>query len=391
MTAPRRRRFSGTASDESRKRRLQEFRDFTLAHPQLVEAKEKLMSAIQDSASNSLVMVFGPTGVGKTTLLAKIEQLLTQSLLSSLQTDRARIPVVSVEAVAPESGNFSWRDQFKRTLLRMEEPLVDCKLPQAVPETRGNDLNARLTAKTSGAEYRYAVEQALRYRRPLAVLIDEAQHLVKLTSGRKLLDQLDVVKSIANLTGTVHVLFGTYDLLAFRNLNGQLSRRSAEVHFRRYRADQENDRRSFVNTVHSFAQRLPFPDPPDLAADWEYLYERSVGCVGILKDWLVRALAQALSRGTKTLTRRDLESCAPSVSQCERMLSEAIEGELRLRETADERRRLQIRLGLTGCTPDQQGFPGDAGLKPGRRVRPGERRPVRDEIGRSSLYDGKHP
>src|ERR1700756_2399999 len=104
MTAPRRRRFSGTASDESRKRRLQEFRDFTLAHPQLAEAKEKLMSAIQDSASNSLVMVFGPTGVGKTTLLAKIEQLLTQSLLSSLQTDRARIPVVSVEAVAPESG-----------------------------------------------------------------------------------------------------------------------------------------------------------------------------------------------------------------------------------------------------------------------------------------------
>ena len=85
--------------------------------------------------------------------------------------------------------------------------------------------------------------------------------------------------------------------------------------------------------MHSFVQRLPFPDPPDLAVDWEYLYERSVGCVGILKDWLVRAVAQALSRGTKTLSRRDLESCAPSVSQCERMLSEAIEGELRLRKT----------------------------------------------------------
>lgn len=390
MVASHKRQFSGTASDGSRKRRLQKFRDFTLAHPQLVEAKEKLMAAIQDSPSNSLVMVFGPTGVGKTTLLAKIEQFLTQSVLSSLQADRARIPVVSVEAVAPESGNFSWRDQFKRTLLRMEEPLVDCKLPQPVPETRGNDLSARLTAKASGAEYRYAVEQALRYRRPLAVLIDEAQHLVKLTSGRKLLDQLDVVKSIANLTGTIHVLFGTYDLLAFHNLNGQLSRRSAEIHFRRYRSDQEEDRNSFINTVHSFAQRLPFPDPPDLAADWEYLYERSVGCVGILKDWLVRALAQALSRGTKTLTRHELESCALSVSQCERMLSEAIEGELRLRETADERRRLRARLSLTSDTPGQVRLSGGAGLNPRRQVRPGQRRPVRDEVGKSSPYDDKH-
>ena len=54
-------------------------------------------------------------------------------------------------------------------------------------------------------------------------MIDEAQHLGKIASGRRLLDQLDVIKSIANQTKTVHVLFGTYDLLAFRNLNGQLS------------------------------------------------------------------------------------------------------------------------------------------------------------------------
>src|SRR5439155_800125 len=82
------------------------------------EAKDKLMAAIQGSPPNSLVMVLGPTGVGKTTLKAKVEQILTQSLVFALQTDRGRIPVVSVEAVAPESGNFNWRDQFKRILLQ---------------------------------------------------------------------------------------------------------------------------------------------------------------------------------------------------------------------------------------------------------------------------------
>ena len=253
-------RFSGSPLSQPWLARLRDFQGFTLAHPQLAEAKDKLMAAIQGSPPNSLVMVLGPTGVGKTTLKAKVEQILIQSLVFALQTDRGRIPVVSVEAVAPESGNFNWRDQFKRILLQMKEPLVGYKLPRPVARSEDNELYARLNSKIQGAEYRYAVEQALRYRRPLAVLIDEAQHLAKMSSGRKLLDQLDVIKSIANLTSTVHVLFGTYDLLAFHNLNGQLSRRSVDIHFRRYRADQEEDRKSFVNIVHSFAQRLPFAE-----------------------------------------------------------------------------------------------------------------------------------
>src|SRR5215471_17363208 len=153
MTASREPRCSGSSSGQSPKTRLQGFRDFTLAHPQLVEAKQKLLAAIRDSPQNSLVMVFGPTGVGKTTLLARVEQILTQSVFSCLQTDRGRIPVVSVEAVAPESGNFSWRDQFKRTLLRMEEPLVGCKLAQPTPRTGDGGLHGLLNSKTSGAEY----------------------------------------------------------------------------------------------------------------------------------------------------------------------------------------------------------------------------------------------
>jgi flagellar biosynthesis GTPase FlhF len=47
--------------------RVDHFRSFTVAHPRLVEAKEKLMNAIHGAEPNSLIFVFGPTGVGKTT------------------------------------------------------------------------------------------------------------------------------------------------------------------------------------------------------------------------------------------------------------------------------------------------------------------------------------
>jgi hypothetical protein len=71
--------------------RLQYFWSYTLAHPLLVEAKDRLMAAISESEPNSLVFVFGPTGVGKTTLKIKVEQVITNDLRLGLEQDRGRI------------------------------------------------------------------------------------------------------------------------------------------------------------------------------------------------------------------------------------------------------------------------------------------------------------
>ncbi len=264
----------------------------------------------------------------------------------------------------------------------MNDPLVDRRrLPE--PDCDGKpEEQFKLTARSSGSEYRYAVEQTLRLRQPAAVMIDEVQHLAKVASGRRLLDQLDVVKSIANRTNTVHVLFGTYDLLAFRNLSGQLSRRSVDVHFPRYRADLVEDRKTFVNVVHSFQKKIPLPEPPDLVRDWEFLYERSFGCVGILKQWLVKALSAALRRGDATIGFRSLEAHALSMAQCDRILSEVTEGEARLNDGDGLRSRLRARLGLVDpaatSVPDRSS---EASTNGRHKLRPGQRKPARDPVG----------
>lgn len=244
------------------------------------------------------------------------------------------------------------------------------------------------STRAAGAAYHHATEQALRFRRPVAVLLDEAQHLARIGSGRRLSDQLDVIKSIANRTDTVHVLFGTYELLAFRNLSAQLSRRSVDIHFPRYRADDIKDREMFLNVVRSFEQQLPLSQPPDLVRDWEYLYERSIGCVGVLKDWLVRALTGVFRRNATVLTIQDLQAHALSVSQCEKMLSEALEGEVSLLEGAQECNRLRTRLGLNPLERPPEKLASslvDAGIavrSRKQRWRPGQRIPTRDVIGR---------
>lgn len=375
--------------------KLQQFRKVTIAHPHLLAARERLMTAISNSPRNSVVFVLGPTGVGKTTLRAKVESDLTAELAAELMQDKGRLPVVSLEAAAPDTGNFSWRDHFKRLLGVMREPLVDYKLDRKGRPRGDKEHLFRFdpAARSSGAEYQYAVEQALRYRRPAAVLIDEAQHLAKMSSGRRLLDQLDVIKSIANCTATPHVLVGTYDLLAFRNLSGQLSRRSIDVHFRRYRADRPGEGAVFANVLRSFAAQLPVAEPPDLVEDWEFLYERSVGCVGIVKEWLVMALSSMFERGAHRLERKDLEASALSVNQCDKLLSECMEGEMRLEESDDDRHRLRMRLGLnSGPSPTGQhrSCTGEATPDTPRNAkrRPGQRRAKRDPIGRGVAVHG---
>lgn len=363
---------------------LDHFRACTVAHPRLLQAKESLMNAINGAEPNSLIFVFGPTGVGKTTLRLKAEQLITTELLNDLNEDRMRIPVVSVEAAAPESGSFNWRDHYKRILRQLDEPLIDHKVNRP-PEGRSAQTSARFMppSRAVGADYRYGVEQAIRHRRPVAVLIDEAQHLGRIGSGRRLLDQLDVIKSIANQTNTVHVLFGTYDLLALRNLNGQLSRRSIDVHLARYRADVQEDRQIFINIVETFEKELPFSGPSNLVRNWEFLYERSLGCIGVLKQWLVRASSAALLKGSRKVTLGSLESQALCIAQCEQMCAEIADGERKLEEHGNTVTRYRGRLGLTVHEPVKNAPP----LTPRFQFRrPGQRLPARDAVGRVDAH-----
>jgi hypothetical protein len=181
---------------------------------------------------------------------------------------------------------------------------------------------------------------------------------------------------------TPHVLFGTYDLLAFRNLNGQLCRRSIDIHFQRCRLDRADERRAFLNVVRSFQHQIPLPEVPDLIQHSEFLYERSIGCIGVLKQWLNRALACAVNGGT-ALTVRHLERTAMTVPQVSKLLADVMEGEERCRESDGDRELLRARLvlpsrGATGATGGQHPHARTTN-KEGHR--PGQRSPARDPIG----------
>jgi Cdc6-like AAA superfamily ATPase len=67
-----------------------------MAHPRLVQAKDELLSAIEASAPGSLILVIGPTGVGKSTLRRRVESALIEKMAAETEIDAGRIPFISI-------------------------------------------------------------------------------------------------------------------------------------------------------------------------------------------------------------------------------------------------------------------------------------------------------
>jgi len=85
---------------------------------------------------------------------------------------------------------------------------------------------------------------------------------------------MDAIQSMASFTETRHGLFGTYELLQFRNLSGQLSRRSIDIHFPRYKTENAEDIRDFQRVLKSFSLAMPLQETPDLEKRWDYVYHK---------------------------------------------------------------------------------------------------------------------
>lgn len=86
--------------------------------------------------------------------------------------------------------------------------------------------------------------------------------------------------------------------------------------------------------------------------NWEFLYERSLGCVGILKDWLSQTVCEVLDsdENAQTITLSDLQRHAPSVRQCLVMLKSISMGEQQLQESDEDLLKLQKALKLTNTS-----------------------------------------
>jgi SpoVK/Ycf46/Vps4 family AAA+-type ATPase len=361
--------------------RLDYFVGYTMAHPHLLDAFQELMQAIYKSPGTSLIFLVGPTGVGKTTLLHRLIQKVIEATLPDLEVDKGRIPIFGIESKAPEFSQFEWKDFYIRLLKALNEPLIDQKVSMGDSKSR----------------WRRAVESALINRQPDAFYIDEAHHLAMLSRGQRLKDQPEVLKSLANLANVKIVLAGTYNLLPLIDLGDQLCRRSKTIHFSRYQAEHKKEAKAFKSVLQTFQNHLPLPKMPDLVSHWEFLYERSLGNVGMLKDWLAETLSVVLEKNPEacTITLKDLNQQARPVPKCLTIIKEINKGEDKFKETSADLEKLRkaLKLGqkstqLEGIETNQADEQQKAATSKRKGGKVGQPKPRRYAVG-GSEHDGE--
>jgi hypothetical protein len=197
-----------------------------------------------------------------------------------------------------------------------------------------------------------------------------------------------------------YVLIGTYDLLPFCNLDGQMARRGSEIHFARYQMEDEKDCQAFCNALSSLLKQIPLTiDHDALMQRWWYFFEGSIGCIGILKQWLVRALYRALREASTELTRAQLEKSVLPDAKWERMRADARSGEAEFQYAGSQNSYLSDLASLPTFVPgllaslqeprpqpdsqEADGTDKQDTHKP--KSRPGEPSPRRDQVGTAEV------
>lgn len=363
---------SRKVSEEAVEKLKKNFQEFRVAHPKLKEVTKRLLMEINSPQKGNIIIIFGPPGIGKTTLIDKIEE----EILKNSNLNVGQIPLLRIELPARVKGDFNWRYFCYDALRKLNEPMIDKKIEYTNTVAYNDSREKILKANIREADLRRVFEKTLHYRAVSFCILDEAQHLIPSSDsgGRKLLDQIDIIKSFVNRSNTKFVLVGSYELLPLLHINGQLARRTIPIHFQRYLANNK-ELQEFVNILGVLLQQIPLKN--DLNKEWEFFYERTLGCIGKLKELLSRSLTDALEEGVQTLTFQHVKAKAPLLMQCKAIHDEIRRGEKQLEESDEKWKEFDREIGLQV----KEAIKIKEEKKKARKRQAGVRNPIRDPIG----------
>jgi hypothetical protein len=298
-----------------------------IRHPRIASTIDECHLMLEAGVNANLIVVCGPTGVGKTTLGKFLVEAELKRQSEAMAANPGCIPAINIEAPSSGEKEFSWRMFYQRILNALEGELDAPRTAYGVDPATGRVVRpvGPQTNRLSGL--RTAVERSLRNRGTKFIVVDEAANMMQQCHTGRLEQQLNTLKSLSNEYGVQWILLGSYDLFELVSLSGQLARRTHVIHFGRYREDVPEDVRAFRGCLKKLGEGMPALKDVDLLRYTEVFHQNTLGCVGILRDVLVRLKVLVAENGfsEETLCRALLTEL-----QVTKILREIVEGEERI-------------------------------------------------------------
>ncbi len=345
---------------------------FVLMHERIKWVQKRLDTEFFNASEQHIALVIGPTGVGKS--------CLAQSILSECYKrvgsdgDSRSLPMVYFEADVHSTGSFSWKDFYKR-LLRAIGELESARVYGAADNVSEFGARKYSNKNRSEADLKSDLELRLYEYGVQYILLDEIQHIFKY-GGKSEERNLDILKSISNKTGCRFVGLGTYEVSFSVEKSAQLSRRILTVEFPSYSLKSVNEKKQFESAYVGLLAHMPVELESEIANAVEDVFIGCCGCVGILKEWLNRALVLALS-SDQAVSLDILKSTRLKGNQLKSIAEEIREGKAFFQEPEDN--DIAVLLDVRGR---DRGIDAKDKLekKTGIKRQPGVRKPVRDAV-----------
>ena len=360
--------------------------NITIKHDKQDAAKAQI-DFIVGCGDISIIVLTGPTGSGKSTLLRQFAKEYLEGQKEAMAADPSLRPIAYVLATASGHRGFDWKSLYKQTLKNFGDPFA------ATRERRNDGRQPSLVLpgeNTSAAILREQLEAEFLAHGTKLWIVDEAQHVLGGGKSGTPGHQYDILKSLAQTAGAQLILCGPYDLPTSVAHSGQLSRRTARVSLNRYRYVKE-ELSVFASAATQILKLLPTEmSYPSVAKNIRFFYVRTLGCVGIFKDWAAKTYFLAMGRGATEMTLQDFADTAMTPRQLATINEEIVEGEIEYGDIASEPSKALVDSILTGATllpaetesntPKRKSNRGKAAKMP-PLFKPFERAPGRDGVG----------
>ena len=298
-------------------------------HSELARVARDLDELLDPNNDTKIIAIIGPTGIGKTTLATNILTKLVDRFTAQRQPHE--VPIIYVSAPANGDKSMSWKTLYRRIQTAAGEKHIDLQRQTQVSE---GEMHAVRGERASLAHMRETLEAVIRKRNVRVIVIDEALHLLRFDQNAAIMDTL---KSLADIHHTKLVLIGTYQISPLMIEYGQLARRSAILHYRRYAIPQKSNAQKLTDSQINFKEAIvklqtqwPCAEVPHLEAIWEALMNASLGSVGLLKSQLLQLASLQMKRKGEKFEPKDLQRAMKPPKQLRIIDAETLAGEQEL-------------------------------------------------------------
>jgi AAA domain len=311
--------------------RLRWFSSITYVHPNLLQTVAHLHELMEPGNDIKVIALIGPTGIGKTTLIDKCLHSLVQRFAPVRLPHE--VPVAMVAAPANGERSLSWRTIYRRMQTACGGVLLD---QQRKAEVTDDELTAVRADRVGLAQRREFLEAEVRHRRVRLLGIDESHHLMRFGASDAMMDTL---KSLADIQAeTKLMLVGTYQIAPLLTTYGQLARRSAILHYRRYHLSAKpeddsptEDEAAFREVLKKVEEDWPCEEVPQFQASWKFVMRASLGSVGLMKMQMNQLASLQMKQKRERVRKQDGSRAFKPPKMLNQIETEMVDGEESLR------------------------------------------------------------